>query len=73
MTMIPWHTRLKKRLPAGTQPLQATAPAFLELLINPPARGPVEYVAELESAGGRMRIATKGAVLDCARRSSGSA
>lgn len=59
------YTRLKKRLPAGTQPPQATPPAFLELLA-PSARGPVEYVVELESACGRMRVATKGAALDWA-------
>jgi len=59
------YTRLKKRLPAGTQSPQATPPAFLELLA-PPARGPVEYVVELESVCGRMRVATKGTALDWA-------
>src|SRR6266446_5646534 len=43
------YTRLKKRLPAGTEPPKpASPPAFLELLA--PSRGPVEYVVELESA-----------------------
>ena len=59
------YTRLKKRLPAGTQPPKpASPPAFLELLA--PSRGPVEYVVELESACGRMRVAMKGTPLDWA-------
>ena len=58
------YTRLKKRLPAGTQPKPASLPAFLELLA--PSRGPVEYVVELESACGRMRVAMKGTPLDWA-------
>src|ERR1700757_4483119 len=59
------YTRLKKRLPAGTQPPRSTAPAFLELLA-PPATGSVECVVELESAGDRMRVSIKGAALDWA-------
>jgi hypothetical protein len=58
------YTRLKKRLAAGTQPPKPTPPAFLELLA--PARGPMEYVVELESACGRMRVAMKGTPLDWA-------
>jgi hypothetical protein len=59
------YTRLKKRLPAGTPPPKpASPPAFLELLA--PSRGPVEYVVELESASGRMRVAMKGTLLDWA-------
>jgi len=55
------YTRLKKRLPAGTEaPRQ---PAFLELLA---ATGPVECVVELESAGDKMRVSMKGAALDWA-------
>jgi hypothetical protein len=56
------YTRLKKRLPAGPQPPKSTSPAFLELLA--PAREPMEYVVELESACGRMRVAMKGTPLD---------
>jgi hypothetical protein len=58
------YMRLKKRLPAGTQPLRPQ-PAFLELLA-PPASGPVECVVELESACGKMRVSMKGAALDWA-------
>ena len=58
-------TRLKKRLPAGTQPPRSTPPAFLELLASP-TTGPAECVVELESAGGRMRVTMKGAALDWA-------
>ena len=55
------YTRLKKRLPAGTEaPRQ---PAFLELLASP-ATGPVECVVELESAGDKLRVSMKGAALD---------
>ena len=57
------YTRLKKRLPAGSEaPRQ---PAFLELLASP-ATGPVECVVELESAGDKMRVSMKGAALDWA-------
>ena len=56
------YMRLKKRLPAGTQPPR---PAFLELLASP-ATGPVECVVEVESAGGKMRVSMKGAALDWA-------
>ena len=57
------YTRLKKRLPAGAEPPKpASPPAFLELLA--PSRGPVEYVVELESARGRMRVAVKGVMPD---------
>jgi hypothetical protein len=59
------YMRLKKRLPAGTQPPRSTPPAFLELLA-PPATGSVECVVELESAGDRMRVSMKGAALDWA-------
>jgi hypothetical protein len=59
------YTRLKKRLPAGTQPPRPTPPAFLELLTSP-TTGPLECVVELESAGGRMRVSMKGAALDWA-------
>jgi hypothetical protein len=59
------YTRLKKRLPAGTQPPRSTPPAFLELLA-PPGTGSVECVVELESAGDRMRVSMKGAALDWA-------
>jgi hypothetical protein len=57
------YTRLKKRLPSGTQSPRPAA--FLELL-TPPTRVPVECVVEVESAGSRMRIATKGTPLDWA-------
>jgi hypothetical protein len=57
------YMRLKKRLPAGTQPPRSTPPAFLELLASPTS-GPVECVVELESAGDRMRVTMKGAALD---------
>jgi hypothetical protein len=56
------YTRLKKRLPAGAEPPKPTSPAFLELLA--PTRGPVEYVVELESGSGRMRVVMKGTPLD---------
>ena len=56
------YTRLKKRLPPAAQQPRP-APAFLELLTTP-APGPVECVVELESAGGRMRVAMKGKTLD---------
>jgi hypothetical protein len=59
------YTRLKKRLPAGAQPPRPAPPAFLELLASP-ATGPAEWVVELESARGRMRVAMKGASLDWA-------
>jgi hypothetical protein len=59
------YTRLKKRLPAGTQPSRSAPPAFLELLASP-TTGPVECVVELESAGGRMRVSLKGTALDWA-------
>ena len=59
------YMRLKKRLPAATQPPPLTTPpAFLELFA--PAAGPVECVVELESAGNRMRVSMKGAALDWA-------
>ncbi len=58
------YMRLKKRLPAGTQPPQPVPPAFLELLASP-TTGP-ECVVELESAGGRMRVSMKGTALDWA-------
>src|SRR6266436_4038745 len=48
------YTGLKKRLPAGAEPPKSTSPAFLELLA--PIGRPVEYVVELESALGRMRV-----------------
>ena len=57
------YSRLKKRLPAGTQPSRPAPPAFLELLA-PSSTGPVECVVELESAGGKMRVSMKGAALD---------
>ena len=59
------YSRLKKRLPAGTQPSRPAPPAFLELLAAP-TTGPVECVVELESAGDRMRVTMKGAALDWA-------
>src|ERR1039457_7095772 len=46
------YMRLKKRLPAGTQPPRLAPTAFLELLASP-TTGPVECVVELESAGDR--------------------
>jgi hypothetical protein len=55
---------LKKRLPAAAQ-APRPAPAFLELLTSP-TTGPVECVVELESFGGRMRVAMKGKALDWA-------
>jgi len=59
------YMRLKKRLPAATQPPQSTTPtAFLELFAA--ATGPVECVVELESAGNRMRVSMKGVALDWA-------
>lgn len=57
------YMRLKKRLPAGTQPSRSTSAAFLELLASP-TTGPVECVVELESAGDRMRVTMKGAAVD---------
>jgi hypothetical protein len=59
------YMRLKKRLPAGTQPPRPAPPAFLELLAAP-TTGP-ECVVELESAGDRLRVSMKGAALDWAR------
>ena len=59
------YSRLKKRLPAGTQPSRPAPPAFLELLAAP-TTGPVECVVELESAADRMRVTMKGAALDWA-------
>jgi hypothetical protein len=59
------YMRLKKRLPAGTQPPRPAPTAFLELLASP-TTGPVECVVELESAGGKMRVSMKGAALDWA-------
>src|SRR6266849_3294491 len=56
------YTRLKKRLPVGAPPTRPAPPTFLELLA-PPA-GAAECVVELESAGGRMRVAMKGMALD---------
>lgn len=55
------YTRLKKRLPAGAP----APPAFLELLASP-APGLAECVVEVESARGRIRVATKGGALDWA-------
>src|SRR5438309_12125158 len=52
------YSRLKKRLPAGTEPSRPVPPAFLELLASP-TTGPVECVVELESAGDRMRMTMK--------------
>lgn len=57
------YSRLKKRLPAGTQPSRPAPPAFLELLA-PSSTGQVEWVVELESAGGKMRVSMQGAALD---------
>jgi hypothetical protein len=57
------YTRLKKRLPVGPQPPRLAPPAFLEMLASP-AIPPAEWVVELESAGGRMRVSMKGAALD---------
>jgi len=59
------YMRLKKRLPPAAPPSQPAPPAFLELLASP-TNGPVECVVEVESAGGRMRVTTKGAALDWA-------
>jgi hypothetical protein len=59
------YTRLKKRLPAAAQPPLPAPPAFLEMLASP-AAAPVECVVELESAGGRMRVAMKGTAPDWA-------
>jgi hypothetical protein len=59
------YMRLKKRLPAGTQPPRSTPPAFLELLASP-TTAPVECVVELESAGDKMRVTMKGAAMDWA-------
>jgi hypothetical protein len=58
------YMRLKKRLPAGTQPPRPrpAAPAFLELLASPTGLG--ECVVELESVGGKMRVSLKGVPLD---------
>ena len=41
---------------------RSAPPAFLELL--PPAAGRGECVVELESAGGKIRVAMKGMMLD---------
>lgn len=57
------YMALKKRLPANAP---QAPPAFLELL-TPPAAVAMECVVELESAGGRMRVTTKGETLDWAR------
>jgi len=57
------YMRLKKRLSDGTPSVpRSTAPGFLELLA--PATGLTECVVELESAGGKIRVATKGMSLD---------
>jgi hypothetical protein len=57
------YMRLKKRLTDGTPSVPgSTAPGFLELLA--PAAGLTECVVELESAGGKIRVATKGMSLD---------
>src|SRR6266851_3963110 len=47
------YMRLKKRLPAGTQPPRPAPPAFLELLA-PSATRPGECVVVLESVVGKM-------------------
>lgn len=59
------YTRLKKRLPPAAQPPRPTPPAFLELSTLP-ARGPMEYVVEWESARCKMRVSMKGVALDWA-------
>ena len=59
------YMRLKKRLPASTQPPRSTPPAFLELFAAT-AAGSVECVVELESAGDKLRVSMKGAALDWA-------
>ena len=57
------YMRLKERLPATAQPPRAAPPGFLELLTSP-AAGLAEYVVELESARGRIRVTMKGVALD---------
>ena len=59
------YLRMKKRFAPAAQASQPASPAFLELLAAP-ATGSVEYVVELESACGRMRVAVKGKALDWA-------
>ena len=57
------YTRLKKRLPADTQPQRPSAPpVFLELLAAPSTGA--ECVVELESAVGRLRVSMRGTALD---------
>ena len=51
-------TRLKRRLPEGN-PAQPAAARFLELLASAPTVA-AECVVEVESSGGRMRVALKG-------------
>src|SRR5450759_5206103 len=46
------YMRLKKRLPAGTQPTRPAPPAFLELLTSP-TTSPMECVVEVESGCSR--------------------
>jgi hypothetical protein len=56
---------LKRRLQATSSTAKTAPPAFLELLASaPPTAAPAEYVVELESPRGRMRVAIKGAPLD---------
>ncbi len=56
---------LKRRLNAAPRTAATAPPAFLELLASaPPNAAPAEYVVELESARGRIRVAVKGALLD---------
>src|SRR5687767_6638381 len=58
------YMRLKKHMgSASLPPAKAAAPAFLELLQDPSSSSG-EYVVELESACGRMRVSMKGATPD---------
>ncbi len=59
------YGRLKKRLPAEARAPRPAPPAFLELLASP-APGLAEWVVEVESARGRIRVAMKGGALDWA-------
>jgi hypothetical protein len=59
------YTKLKKRLLPAAQSPRPVPSAFLEMVASA-TTGRVEYVVELESPGGRIRVALKGAALDWA-------
>lgn len=57
---------LKRRLQPAARTTAPAPPSFLELLASAPPTtpAPAEYVVELESTRGRLRVAIKGAPLD---------